>query len=113
MKRILFFIVVGASLVIINNLIHSIYNLSQKKDLITQTKSQLAKEQEENSKLKQLVAEATKPQFVDEEARDKLQMVKPGEEAVIMPPLPSDGGRTDDLGKQEKPHWQQWLGTFF
>lgn len=112
MKRILFFIVVIASLVVINNLVHSIYNLSQKKDLITQTKAELNQEKQKNTELKKLVAESTKPQFVEEQARDKLQLVKPGEAVVIMPTMPEEHA-AQNVSESEKPHWQEWLEVFF
>ena len=112
MKRILFFIVVIASLVIINNLIHSIYNLSQKKDLITKTQDQLQQAREENAKLKKLLSTSGTTQFVEKEARDKLQMVKPGEEIVIVPSVTPEPAGTN-TGQGRRPYWQQWLNLFF
>ncbi len=112
MKRILFFIVVIASFVIINNLIHSIYNLSQKKDLITKTKDQLTREQQENARLKKLVSQAEQPQFVEEEARNKLQMVKPGEQIVIVPTSAPEETGVNRRNRNGDPKWKQWIDLF-
>ncbi len=41
MKKIVFFVITISSLFIINNLVHSIYNLWQKQDLMVKAKTEL------------------------------------------------------------------------
>ena len=106
MKRVGFLIVVIVSLIIINGLIHSIYSLWNKQDLIKDANNRLAEERAENTKLKAKLKEVNSPEFIEEEARNKLFLVKPGESPVILPDL----SPTPKPKKEENiPNYQKWL----
>jgi cell division protein FtsB len=113
-RKIAFFIIIVVLLLTINNLIHSIYSIWQKQDLIIQAQKNLAAEKEENQKLKKNISQVNQPQFVESEARDKLLLAKPGEGIVI---LPKDHFATKSSSTQKivdiRPNWQKWLDTFF
>src|SRR5438552_6409936 len=83
-KKIAFFAIIIVALFIINSFIHSIYNLWQKKDLVVKAKQDLVQEQKENQVLKKKISEVKKPQFVEEEARNKLFLAKPGEGIILI-----------------------------
>ncbi len=113
MKRIFFIAILLISLVIINNLVRSIYSLWQKKDLIIKAQIAVEKEKKENQQLKKQLQEVSKPGFVEEEARDKLFMGKPGEQVVLLPtttPLPKE---TQKEEAKSQAHWLQWWQLFF
>src|SRR6266404_4773003 len=84
-KKIAFFTIIFVLLITINNLIHSIYAIWQKQDLIVQAQQNLATEKEENRRLKKDITQVNRPQFIESEARDKLLLAKPGENIVILP----------------------------
>jgi len=96
--------------VIINGLVRSIYDLWRKQDLVVSAKTALEKEKKENEKLKKQLVLVGSQEFIESEARNKLFMVKPGEEGVIVP--------EDLIKKKEKreimqvPAWQQWINLF-
>ncbi len=54
------------------------------------------------------------PEFIEEEARNKLNMARPGETIVILPP-----NLEEILGKQKQnsfpplPNWKKWWKLFF
>src|SRR6185437_3210160 len=106
-KKIAFFSVIIILLITINNLIHSIYTVWQKQDLIIQAQKNLAAEKEENQRLKKDIAQVNRPQFIESEARDKLLLAKPGEGIVI---LPKDKiGASSSSTRQiidKSPNWQ-------
>jgi cell division protein FtsB len=113
-KKIVFLGVVIASIFVINSLVHSIYNLWQKNDLVVKTKQDLEKEKKENQTLKKKLGQVTRPQFVEEEARNKLFLAKPGEGIIMIPTdyqhaSPSAAPKPPDT----RPNWQQWWETFF
>lgn len=114
MKKLLYILILIISLFIINNLVRSIYNLWQKSDLVNDAKVRLQKEKNEQEKLKDQLARVKRSDFVEEEARNKLFMVKPGEKVVLL-----DEGqvREEEKGSQTTqktvPVWQQWWNTFF
>lgn len=112
MKKVLAIFIVIACLLIINNLIHSIYNLWQKRDLVTLAQEELSKEKEQNKALKSKLSLADSQQFIEEEARNKLFLVKPGEEILITKDLPN-ASSSAELERNEKLNWQKWWELFF
>lgn len=53
-------------------------------------------------------------EFVEEEARNKLNMARPGETIVILPPnLAEVLGRQAKETVPELPNWQKWWKLFF
>lgn len=114
MKKILYLLIIIASVYIMNSLVRSIYNLWQKKDLITVAKTQLAQQQNENEKLQDQLKQVKRNDFIEEEARDKLFMVKNGEQVVMLPHTQEEQtGQGTAVQEQPKlPVWQQWLALF-
>ncbi len=111
MRRVIFIAVLVASLIIINNLIRSIYSLWNKQDLIVKAKNDLTREKDENHELKSQLSIVGSKQFVEEEARNKLFFVKPGEQDVIVPQnlLNKTSGEKPD----NTPNWKKWWNLFF
>lgn len=113
MKKIAFFTVLIISLFIINNLVRSIYNLWQKQDLLTKAKNEVVKEKQLNEALKKQLTVVSSPDYVEEEARNKLLLRKNGEKIVLIPSLtPSSPVRSNAPAKKEAP-WKQWMDLFF
>ncbi len=109
-KKVAYFITIILSIVIINGLVRSIYDLWNKQDLVVKAKEDLSLEKQKNQELKAQLAYVQSGNFIEEEARNKLFMVKPGESGVIVP---------EELikKKEEKvvvvtPNWQQWVNLF-
>lgn len=113
-KKIAFFTILVVLLFSINNLAHSIYSTWQKQDLIVKAQKELTKQTADNQRLKQDLARVNRPEFVEQEARDKLFLTKPGEGIVVIPttavvvsptptPIPVD----------TTPNWQKWWEVFF
>jgi|SRR5579872_764952 len=112
MKQIISLIIIVFLVTVVVNLSLSIYSLWSKKDLLTQTKLELTQEQEEHTQLQKDWQKVNNPSFVEEQARDKLFLGKPGETMVIIPTAsPSAVPSEQEIG--QKPVWQQWLGLFF
>lgn len=109
MKKVLYFSAVIVCLLVINNLLHSIYDLWHKQDLVVSAQKDLEKQKEENKRLKLHLTQVNSDKFVEQEARDKLLLVKPGESGVILPDVASK------VTKKEVnlPNWQKWLKLFF
>lgn len=111
MKKVIFIAVILASILIISNLARSIYDLWNKKDLISQYQKQLEKEKERNGELKRQLSQVNDNKFVEQEARDNLFLVKPGEQKVIIPGellVASPSAKPI----KETPNWQKWLSLF-
>jgi len=111
MKKIGFILIVIVLLFVINNLAHSIYDLWQKQSLLTDAQNQLSAEKLKNTKLKAEISKANTPQFIDEEARNKLFLVKPGEQEVLI--SQSLISKSSQKQAQVLPNWQRWFKLFF
>ncbi|OGH14558.1 MAG: hypothetical protein A3H50_01370 [Candidatus Levybacteria bacterium RIFCSPLOWO2_02_FULL_37_10] len=112
MKKILFITAVVASIFIINSLVRSIYDLWGKQDLITKAQKELDSEKRENKELKSKLSQAQSSKFVEEEARNKLLLVKPGEEQVII----SQDLLSSSSAKKKpdsRPNFRKWWDLFF
>jgi cell division protein FtsB len=97
----------------INGLLHSIYDIWHKQDLLTSAQKQLDHEKLENQKLKAELSYAQTPQFLEEQAHNKLFLVKPGEQEVLISPDLKNKNQTQKSNQQNTPTWQQWLKLFF
>jgi len=111
MKKVLFLLIIAASLFIIKDLISSIYTLWSKKDLLVVAQRELNKEKSEHVQLKARIVEVKKSDFIEAEARNKLFLIKPGEQVVIVPQALNTPKKT--VVVVEKPNWQAWLDLFF
>ncbi len=92
----------------------SIYTLWQKNDLVENLRLEVKKNQRENEDLKRKLRIVEKPQFIEEEARNKLFMSKPGEGVIVL----SQKDREATLSakpkpKDTRPNWKKWWDLFF
>jgi len=114
MKKALYFIALAISILVINNLIRSIYDLWQKHDLITSAEKELSRQKQENQRLKSQLSFVKSKEFVEEEARNKLFLVKPGEQRVMIPEkLVKISTPSANIHKDDPPNWKKWLRLFF
>lgn len=114
MKRIMFFTIIIICVISIIHSISSIATLLKKQDLLIKAQDQLQISQKKNKKLKEESKLVQEQSFIEEEARNKLFMVKPGENTIIIPKgliVSRDSGAVHT--SIQKPNWQQWIGTFF
>lgn len=113
MKRILFILTILISIFIINNLVRSIYSLWNKQDVLVSEQKQISLAKKKNQQLKQQLSHVQDQQFVEEEARDKLMLVKPNEEIVLVPTTIikiSEVRKAAQIASE--PHWKQWIALF-
>lgn len=114
MKRIAFFAILIICLISIVHSISSIASLLKKQELLAKAQNQLQMSQKKNQKLKVQARTVQNQSFIEEEARNKLFMVKPGENTVIIPKgliVSSDTGTTHVA--QQVSNWHQWMALFF
>jgi len=104
-------IIVGIGLIV--NLSRDILRLLRAADelkLAAQKVEELQKEGESLTQKKNYYQSET---FIEEEARNKLNMAKEGETVVILPPnLKEVLGEKENLSAKPLPNWRQWLNLF-
>ena len=114
-KKIVFFGFIIFSFFVINDSLHSIYSLWQKYDLLDQAKRTLSVEGKKNSGFKQQLSVVMAPHFIEEEARNKLFLVKSGEGIVVVAPTEYFYASSSAQHKsiERRANWQQWRDVFF
>ena len=112
MKKTLFIVAIIVFLIIINNLVHSIYSIWQKDKLADDAEKQLIYQKEENERLKSALSYVQTQEFIEKEARDKLFMTKPNESIVLGSEDIKKNENSQDP-KQDKPNWKKWVELFF
>lgn len=113
MKKVVFILILIISLLIINNLVRSIYSLWNKQALLVNAKSQLDDEKKKHAQLQQQLAQVKNPLFVEQEARNKLFLMKPGEKVILLEQEEKKQGVKQVPSKKVEPNWQQWMHLFF
>lgn len=105
-------IVVGISLIV--NLTHDILRLLKAGERIKQAENRLEKTKEENKQLLEKKDYYASEEFIEEIARNKLNMARPGETIVVLPPnLAEVVGRKEKETLSELPNWRKWWNLFF
>ena len=111
MRKLSFVVILLICSLIINNLVRSIYGLWQKSSLIEQAKQDLLIEKRKNIALRLEMEEVGSPMFVEQEARNRLFLTKPGEEVILVPKELDEEIKTTKK-MRSKSNWQQWLIYF-
>ncbi len=113
MKKILFFLFLLVSGIIISRFVISIYTLWHKQDVLTIARHQLLVEKKENQALRHQLLIVNSPGFLEEEVRNKLFMSKPGEGEIMMDTNLLTPKEREKNNQDIRPYWQQWLALFF
>jgi len=83
----------------------NVWRLWRAGDRIKQAESEVRSQELENQELQKRLAEVQSPEFIEREAKEKLGLVKPGEEIVILPTQEQESVRVEE---QEEPNWRKW-----
>lgn len=111
MKKILPLIIVILLILVIKNNVSSIIDLSNNNNDVSSLEKKLEKEKQKNKFLKERLTYVETSEFVENEAREKLGMLKEGEQFIIAPtPSPLNNG---EINLDNRPNWQKWLELFF
>lgn len=114
MKKILFFTVLLISLYIIKNLAESIYSLWQKQELLVSAQKELEREKQKHRELQTRVKIVESDDFLEEQARNKLFLVKEGEHEVIIPKSVLEASLGAKMASAAPlPTWKQWFALFW
>ena len=110
MRKIAYVIIVIGLVFMINGLLRSIYDLWHKQDLVTFAGKQLDFEKQKNQKLKADLEYAKTHQFIEQQAYNKLFLVKPGEQQVL---ISQNRALDKSIKNDNTPNWQKWINLFF
>jgi cell division protein FtsB len=110
-KTIILLIIIFVLLLVIKNIVASIVSLRQNSQIVTTLKQQENTEKEKKRFLQEQLYYVNTPQFIENEAREKLGMVKPGEHIVLAPPPAPATSPSNPTNFT--PNWKKWWNLFF
>jgi cell division protein FtsB len=106
------FFVLG--LVVIAGLSRSLVDLWHRRDIVVERKTALEAVEAENLRLKKELEESQTPEFIEKQAREKLNLAKPDEIVVIVAKATGSGILYPEGEKARiKPSWRVWWELFF
>ena len=111
LKKVVPFLAILILLLIIKNNVFSIHTTLTNDHTTESMKETIAQKKKENEYLRQRLYYVKSREFVEEEAIQKLGMLKAGEYFVI---APTPGLAEPDSNKlDDRPNWKRWLELFF
>jgi cell division protein FtsB len=114
LKKFMQFIAIILGVGLIVNLTRDIWQLVKAKDQIRVAEQRVVQLEEENRILKEKQKYYASQEFVEEEARNKLNMAKPGETIVVLPKTAQGSGNNGGQNLHpDLPNWQKWVRLFF
>ncbi len=116
----IFIIVFG--LVLVVSLSRSLWRMRRSQSRLIDLKQTVQAERERKNELEKIVTWRKSREFVEQEARNRLQMVKEGEKIVVLPRENAAGNNMDingdvlslnpNQGNEETAVWKQWMALF-
>lgn len=114
-KKITLGIAVLIMAIIAYNLISQIFDALKSGERLSKEAEQVYKLEAQNKELKKKLTEIKSPQFIEEQARNKLGLGKKGETLVIIPQdkINQILGTSQSAQEVRLPNWLGWLKVFW
>ncbi|MBI4066432.1 septum formation initiator family protein [Candidatus Gottesmanbacteria bacterium] len=114
-RRVIRLIVIGISAVLIVNLSRSIWDLWRRRDILGEREAVLRRLEAENKHLQSELEYTQSPEFIEQEARNRLGLGREGEAVVLMPndQFPMTNGKTEEKQEETLPSRKKWWRLFF
>ena len=91
--------------------VRSWIKISQREEIIRDTKEKLQQVKDNKEQLERQLAQVESRQYIEKEARNKLNMGKNGEIIIIMPSV-SPASDPTPTPWDASPNWQKWARLF-
>jgi len=113
-RRIIQWVIIFIGISLIVSLSRDVLRLIRASGQVELAEEKLAEAEQKNRELLGEKDYFNSEEFIEKEARNKLNMAKPGETIVVLPQnLAELVGRKEKEVSQEIPNWQKWWGLFF
>lgn len=113
-QRLITLLIYSVALFIIVNISRSIYSLWQKQYILGEQAQVKKLLEEENKELSEALSQAQSPEFVEKQAREKLNLKRPGETVVLLPKeLKQVEEQAQAQIEADLPNWRKWWKLFF
>lgn len=104
-------IIIAVVMLLFLNLMKSWVKLNSRLQFIKEAKIRLVEEQKREENLKRDLARTQTPEFIESQARDKLNMAREGE-LIILLPTPVIAFSPTPMPIDTAANWQKWMRLF-
>jgi cell division protein FtsB len=111
MKRFIKYLILFGGTLLIINLSKNILHLLKAGEEVKMSEQRVLRSRQENQELKAQLNYSQSAEFVEKEARNKLNMSRPGETVVILPP--DLGEKPPSVNHPDRPNYLKWWRLFF
>jgi len=98
-------------------IIYALIKNSGREEIVSNNTAKLSQEiqaiEKENRELAELIKYFSSSEFVDKEAREKLNMIKPGEKVVVVPQENNSEDWENENEKNNLSNWRLWIKYLF
>ena len=98
-------------------IVYAIIKNSGREEIVSNNTAKLSQEiqaiEKENRELAELIKYFSSSEFVDKEAREKLNMIKPGEKVVVVPQENNSEDWGNENEKNNLSNWRLWIKYLF
>ena len=98
-------------------IIYALIKNSGREEIVSNNTAKLSQEiqaiEKENRELAELIKYFSSSEFVDKEAREKLNMIKPGEKVVVVPQENNSEDWGNENEKNNFSNWRLWIKYLF
>ena len=112
MKKTWFILAILFSLYLIVSLSRSIWQLYKAGDQVFEAEKIKITEEKRNEELKKELEASKSGDFVEKQARDKLNMVRPNEVVLIVPDTGVKKEKKEEVLVIQEPNLRQWVRLF-
>lgn len=112
-RKLIYLVTILVGLILIVNLVRTIYQTYRSGQRVATLAREVEGLRVQEDQLKEKLAYRQSEEFVEQEARDKLNLVKPGETVVVFDESEELGTKSRDLGEgSQKSNYQEWKRLF-
>ena len=112
-SRVFYLAIIIVGVILSFSLARNLYTTYQNSKILTDAQIKLSQLTAQNTQLSQEINQASTPDYVIKEARDKLGLVKSGEVVVVVPRQVATLAAATPSAQPSRPIWRQWLSLFF
>lgn len=116
-KQVVWISLIVCGVGVLGQLAYSSYSLWKKQDIANVREVYLKTLEQDQVTYKNDLSKSLKAGYIEQEARNKLGLAKPGETVVIMPEATRSGNQTEPSKEIQSepimPNWKKWWKLFF
>lgn len=111
-KKLFFIFAIAFGIFFTISVVQKMWSIYRASGRLSRERAIVQQLEKENTDLQNKIKQAKSRDFIEKEARDKLNLAKPGETVLVLPQVASTQTATITYAN-DVPNWQAWWKLFF